>query len=265
MAAHACSGAAVALKRCTSDIPASCDRRCRCPARQSASRAERPAAAKIVSFFAPRAAAAASGRMQGRRAPQVRQGHGHYLPPSQLHGAQPSHQQQQQHHGHHEQHHAPGHAHHHGHHQQAAVAAPPPGAARHLTSTTFASLPLSPSSQRALAEVLRFTHLTEVQNATLPVVSAGDGRLFGRVCLAHGRRWMGGQPWSHDTCMHACGGLASMLHLASSAMTQTGQPCMRCSLLALARLHPLACCCSQLLEACPVCFATAHQCSMRHH
>ena len=138
-----------------------------------------PAAAKIVSFFAPRAAAAASGRMQGRRAPQVvRQGHGHYLPPSQLHGAQPSHHQQQQQHGHHEQHHAPGHAHHHGHHQQAAVAAPPPGAARHLTSTTFASLPLSPSSQRALAEVLRFTHLTEVQNATLPVVSAGDGRLF---------------------------------------------------------------------------------------
>lgn len=57
-----------------------------------------------------------------------------------------------------------------------AVAAPvtapavPPKSA-HLTSTTFASLPLSPASQRALHEVLRFENLTEVQNETLPAVS----------------------------------------------------------------------------------------------
>lgn len=126
--------------------------------------------------------------MQGRRhAPQVvRQGHGHYLPPAQLHAGLPGHQQQQQQHGQHEQHHGHGHGHHGQPHHQAAVAAPAPGAARHLTSTTFASLPLSPSSQRALAEVLRFTHLTEVQNATLPAVLAG-GDVMARAKTGTGK------------------------------------------------------------------------------
>ncbi|GAB4823172.1 hypothetical protein N2152v2_010218 [Parachlorella kessleri] len=43
----------------------------------------------------------------------------------------------------------------------------------HLTDIAFSSLPLSSESQRALAEVLGFTHLTAVQHATLPAVLAG--------------------------------------------------------------------------------------------
>lgn len=127
-----------------------------------------------------------------RRHPQqVRQGHGHYLPPSQLpgHGVGPAHHHGQHPHDPHAQaQHPP---------PQVAAAAlaapPPPGAASHLTSTTFASLPLSAASQRALVEVLRFTHLTEVQDATLPAVrrdfirrlSAGIAacRLVGRTVL----------------------------------------------------------------------------------
>lgn len=109
-----------------------------------------------------------------RRHPQqVRHGHGHYLPPSQLpgHGVGPAHHHGQPPQDHHAQPRQPP--------QQGAVAAlaapPPPGPTSHLTSTTFASLPLSAASQRSLAEVLRFTHLTEVQNATLPVVRPGPG------------------------------------------------------------------------------------------
>ena len=183
--------------------------------------------------------------MQGRRhAPQVvRQGHGHYLPPAQLHAGLPGHQQQQQQHGQHEQHHGHGHGHHGQPHHQAAVAAPAPGAARHLTSTTFASLPLSPSSQRALAEVLRFTHLTEVQNATLPAVSAwwacfsrllrrpnarAAGKLFRNVCprIDIWYRWRlcplkdGMNCWMvQNSCMlisHAC-----MLPMAASEKAST--------------------------------------------
>eukprot|EP00887_Chlorella_sp_A99_P001294 scaffold14.g1294.t1 len=59
--------------------------------------------------------------------------------------------------------------------QQAAALAALGGAPRpsYLTDTTFASLPLAAPTQRALAEVLRFTHLTAVQEATLPAVLQG--------------------------------------------------------------------------------------------
>lgn len=43
----------------------------------------------------------------------------------------------------------------------------------HLTATRFASLPLAEASQRALADVLGFSCLTEVQNATLPIIMDG--------------------------------------------------------------------------------------------
>ena len=87
---------------------------------------------------------------------------------------------------------------HHGQHQQpAAVAgrAPAPAAAplaqaprttAHLSSTTFASLPLAPASQRALQEVLGFSNLTEVQDATLPVVLAG-GDVMARAKTGSGK------------------------------------------------------------------------------
>ena len=102
--------------------------------------------------------------MQRAQNARVRQGHGNYLPPGQLQQQQQSfHHQQQQH-----QHEAAPPAHH----VAAPAAALPPGAPAHLTSTTFASLPLSPASQRALHEVLGFTNLTQVQDATMPAVSA---------------------------------------------------------------------------------------------
>lgn len=109
-------------------------------------------------------------------APGRRNAQGHYLPPAQLHQGNPhtltQHQQQQKNHG------APG-----GHFQAghytaaqaaaAVLAAPVAKKAAHLADTTFASLPLSPASQRALSETLGFTHLTEVQDATLPAVRWG--------------------------------------------------------------------------------------------
>lgn len=117
-----------------------------------------------------------------RRTTQVKPGHGPYLAPQQLQQAQPTfHGQQQQHmHAH------PAPPHHGGHGGQHA--APQPTATRHLTATTFASLPLSPASQKALHEVLGFTHLTEVQNATLPAVSWRVGQAGER-----GREWAGGK------------------------------------------------------------------------
>lgn len=170
-AAHACRSAPAAPHRASNFSCCSSDLSCTPPSRLRAPVWAPPSASRIVRFVGACAAPAAPRAMQGRRnAPQVvRQGHGHYLPPAQLHGSLPGHQAQQ-HHAQYEQQHPHGHPHH-AHHHPPAVAAPPPGAARHLTTTTFASLPLSPASQRALAEVLRFTHLTEVQNATLPAVS----------------------------------------------------------------------------------------------
>lgn len=53
------------------------------------------------------------------------------------------------------------------------AAAPAPPRPSHLTDVTFASLPLAPESQRALSEVLGFSHLTAVQHATLPSILAG--------------------------------------------------------------------------------------------
>jgi hypothetical protein len=83
--------------------------------------------------------------MQRAQNARVRQGHGNYLPPGQLQQQQQSfHHQQQQH-----QHEAAPLAHH----VAAPAAALPPGAPAHLTSTTFASLPLSLASQRALHEL----------------------------------------------------------------------------------------------------------------
>jgi ATP-dependent RNA helicase MSS116 len=55
-------------------------------------------------------------------------------------------------------------------------AAPAQPAARlaHLTDSTFASLPISDPSKRAILEVLGFQFMTEVQAATLPVVLRGE-------------------------------------------------------------------------------------------
>lgn len=43
----------------------------------------------------------------------------------------------------------------------------------HLSSTTFASLQISEPSRRAVADVLKFNYLTEVQDKTLPVILQG--------------------------------------------------------------------------------------------
>lgn len=118
---------------------------------------------------------------------QVRQGAQHYLPPNQLQQQPDQYAQQQHAYAAHEQHEQQQH-------NQprlaqaataAALTAPAPKLA-HLTNTTFASLPLSPSSQRALHEVLGFTHLTEVQDATLPSVLAG-GDVMARAKTGTGK------------------------------------------------------------------------------
>ncbi len=72
--------------------------------------------------------------------------------------------------------------------QQAPAASQPAGSnvgASHLSDTTFASLPISAASKRAVAEVLRFERLTAVQAATLP------GLLRGRDVLAKARTGTG--------------------------------------------------------------------------
>lgn len=142
--------------------------------------------------------------MQGRDA-HVRAGYQAYAPPVQTGNAGTHHQQAQAHqaafqghqqHGHHG-HHAPPHQQgHQAHHLQA----PPATRLRHLTDTTFASLPLAPESQRALAETLRFTHLTEVQEATLPAVSRFEGRV--RAPRA-GRGGVAGVPPAGPACADA--------------------------------------------------------------
>ncbi|EFN51650.1 hypothetical protein CHLNCDRAFT_59143 [Chlorella variabilis] len=107
-----------------------------------------------------------------RSTAQTRPGHGHYLPPGQLQQQQPfSQQQQQQQHAEHQvAHHPPPH-----HARPAVAAAPATGPTSHLTTTSFASLPLAAASQRSLTEVLRFEFLTSVQEATLPaVLNGGD-------------------------------------------------------------------------------------------
>ena len=43
----------------------------------------------------------------------------------------------------------------------------------HLTSASFAALPLSAPTQRAIAEVLRYEQMTLVQEQTLPVALRG--------------------------------------------------------------------------------------------
>lgn len=153
-------------------------------------------------------------RMQQRPRPQqqqqVRHGHAPYLPPSQLQQNHPTHHgAQQQHQYPHVPHHAP--------HHHAPPPAALPGPARHLTTTTFASLPLSPASQKALGEVLGFTHLTEVQNATLPAVLAG-GDVMARAKTGTGKTMaflipaiealvrcsaLGGGVWQHGPCSRA--------------------------------------------------------------
>lgn len=160
-----------------------------------------------------------------RRDTHMRAGYAHAAPPV-GHSAQAAtfHQQAQAHqaaflHGHQQQH---GHHHapppHHGH-QAHHLPAAPGGAerSRYLTNTTFASLPLAPATQRALAEVLRFSHLTEVQEATLPAVSWGAECTGRRHCRRareeEGSLGAAGRHACADAGHHAC----------------ADAPCCRCS------------------------------------
>ncbi len=92
--------------------------------------------------------------------PQQQHQHQHFR-------AAPGQQQQQQHQ--HQQRHL-------------AVIAPPSGgramaastsASAHLTDSRFDALPLAAETRRALSEVLGFSHMTQVQAATLPVILEG--------------------------------------------------------------------------------------------
>lgn len=47
-------------------------------------------------------------------------------------------------------------------------------ASTHLTDHRFDALPLAPETHRALREVLGFSHMTQVQAATLPVILEGS-------------------------------------------------------------------------------------------
>ena len=47
-------------------------------------------------------------------------------------------------------------------------------ASNHLTDDRFDALPLAGETHRALQEVLGFTHMTQVQAATLPVILDGS-------------------------------------------------------------------------------------------
>ena len=55
-----------------------------------------------------------------------------------------------------------------------ATLAPPNPKAFHLTDTPFTSLPLTKESQRALSEVLKFVHMTRVQEVGNEVIAMDD-------------------------------------------------------------------------------------------
>eukprot|EP00624_Nannochloropsis_granulata_P003672 evm.model.NODE_28528_length_50078_cov_28.909842.15 len=60
-------------------------------------------------------------------------------------------------------------------HNQAAVPpVPATSASNHLTDALFRDLPLSAETQRALAETMGFDRMTQVQEATLPLILAGN-------------------------------------------------------------------------------------------
>jgi hypothetical protein len=67
----------------------------------------------------------------------------------------------------------------------------------HMTTTPFTDLQLTRESQRALSEVLRFTYMTAVQEATLPVIMEGRD-VMAKAKTGTGMNGMSPSGWATD-------------------------------------------------------------------